>query len=354
MKTLKSLNFKLLPTVMLMGLSLEAFSVLAETTLEGSLPSRRKVALKNPTTQNEMIRKKPEKKYYQQSLSTRYASTTSTANGNANQASGSISTLKLPGSTSPSKAPNILSMMTQFSYTTNATSFGTKDSTTGATIELFLTVNLNSTLALLLETGATKNIDAPTGSPNAHSSNMNNTNIGGKIAAYKDSSWDIFFRGYYIAPTSLASREQATMTGGYRTDATIIPTLYKGDVLNLTYRFRPAYSHFYYDELINKGNDLPNLENRFDLGNRLGFNLWGSLDLNFHFIYTTFQNSLGVRVDDQYTWVQEVEYAVNPNFFIGLSHSINGAFYNAAGSREVVSIYSSKSSEFTGYFGIQF
>jgi hypothetical protein len=324
---------------MLMGVTFSAAS-------GATTNSRRKVALTNPNPQNEIIRKKPVKTYYQQSLSTaRYAA--------AGSSTGTVSTMTLPVAASADKGPNFLSMVAEFAYSSNAHDIGADKSETNAGLDLYVNLNLSSQFSFLLETGGSKNLTSPEGEA-AHGSTMNNTLLGAQISTYKDATWNTFLRAYYIAPTSLASREKATMTGAYKVDATIMPTLYTGDTMKIVYRLRPAFTHSYFDELINRGNDLPNLENQYELRNRLSFIFWEKLALKLHYNFTTYENTLGTRVDDKYQWVQEVEYSVNDNFYVGIGHVVGGSFYRETGTRDAFSLYSSKASVFSGWFGIQF
>ncbi len=318
-------------------------SAMAETT---SMSSKRKSALENPTNENVIIRKRPSKKYYQQSVSSRQAA----ANNNS---STTISTSALPAKPVAPKGPNLLAVVLEFGYTSNAHDIGSELGSTDSSLDAFIDLNVNSNFAFLIETGAVKNLDAPDGTP-SHASSMKNTLLGAKIVTYQDETLNTFLRAYYIAPTSEEAREELTMTSGYRFDATIQPTLYKGDVMSINFRFRPGYAHKRFDEIINRGNNLPNLENEYSIRNRLMFTFWGDLSLQLHYNFSTFENTIGTRVDDSYSWAQIIEYQATPNFYFGVGHSRGGYFYSESGSRDTVSIYSKGRSEFSGYIGLSF
>ena len=324
-----------------------AFFAIAET---NKVTSKRKVALKNPTSKNAMVRQKPVKKYYKQSLSTRYAANTTSTSSTG----GAISTTAIPTKPAAPAGPNFLKMTLELGYTSNAHDIGGPQTTTGAYIDMFVDLNLSSQFAFLIETGGTKGLDGQTGAPGVHDSAMKNTLVGARVVTYKDEIWNTYLRGYYIMPTSENARENQTMTSGYQIDATIQPTLYKGDVLSISYRFRPTFAHFYFDEIINRGNNLPNLSNQYSLKNKLAFAFWGKLEAAIIYNYTTFENTLGTRVDDRFDFAQSIEFAATDNFYVGVGYSNSGYFYNNAGSREGVVLYSKKQSEYAGYIGITF
>lgn len=315
---------------------------------EVSAASLRKAALEKPTQANYYQRKQPEKKYYRQSVTNSYAATSSST---------PYSQSTLPQSKPADAGPKFLGFTSEFIYTTNTHGIGNSKNSTEAEIDLYLDFNVNSDFAFLLETGASKNLTAPQGDE-AHTSSMNNTYLGAKVRTYKDDIWDTYLRGYYVAPTNLSSREDKTMTGGFKLDATIMPRLYKGDDLKIVYRFRPTYIHYSFDEKLahaaTEDERLPNLADVYEIRNRLSFILWDKFAIKLHYNYYTYENTFGTRVDDKYLIAEEFEYSFTDNFYAGFMHSRKGAFYAKTGVRDSFSLYSETASSYSVWFGVTF
>lgn len=162
---------------------------------------------------------------------------------------------------------------------------------------------------------------------------------------FKNNLINVIAEGRLRFPTSEASREIKDLTTSVTLTPTILFDLGKAENAEFGAMIKPYYTESFYGQKL-RLDGYPNIERSLAFLMSLNTTLYKDLFVEVLYYYATNWNTLGSRVDDEYTLSQEVTYSFNKHVSLLAGHSTGDNFYDNAGVERAISLFDDQTNRY--------